>query len=228
MRQMSAPISSWDAEGLDRCQRGDPGALAEVRDKFQAPLLGILLARGATRTEAEDLLADLWADCVAGAEDKPSLLEKFNGKSSMQGWLATIATNRWIDFKRRSAKQVDLTPAAGDGKEQDVFDRMPGAPAPEKEESLTTLLRDCLRAAFNSCSPQAMVLLRLVYLYDLSQREIVRMLGWSESKVSRFLARAMKDIETHTLKELKRRDPWLELSWQDFVDLCETCQVGFL
>ena len=62
-----------------------------------------------------------------------------------------------------------------------------------------------------------MVLLRLVYLHDLTQREIVRMLGWSESKVSRFLARAMKEIETHTLKELKKRDPWLELSWQDFV-----------
>ena len=117
---MSAPISSWDAEGLARCQRGDPAALADLRDKLQAPLFGILLARGASRTEAEDLLADLWADCVAGSEDKPSLLEKFNGRSTIQGWLATIATNRWIDFKRRGVKQVDLTASSSEGREQDV------------------------------------------------------------------------------------------------------------
>ena len=38
----------------------------------------------------------------------------------------------------------------------------------------------------------------------------------------------MEQIETRTLRELKKRDPWLELSWQDFVDLCETYQVSFL
>ena len=73
-----------------------------------------------------------------------------------------------------------------------------------------------------------MVMLRLVYLHELTHREIVRMLGWSESKVSRFLSHAMREIETRTLRELKRHDPWLELTWQDFVDLCETYEIGFL
>jgi len=39
---------------------------AELREKCHNSLLGILLSRGANRTEAEDLLADLWADCVPG------------------------------------------------------------------------------------------------------------------------------------------------------------------
>ncbi len=228
IKPMSSPTSSRDAEGVDRCQRGDPAALAELRDKLQLPILKTLLSRGASRTEAEDLLADLWADCVPGADDRPSLLQKYNGKSTVQGWLATIATNRWIDFKRRGAKQVDLSRDTSEGTDRDVFDRMPAAQSTAKEDTLTTLLRDCLRAAFASCSPEAMVLLRLVYLHELTQREIVRMLGWSESKVSRFMASAMKQIESRTLRELKKRDPWLELSWQDFVDLCETYKVGFL
>ena len=100
MPTMSSPINSWDADGIERCQHGDPQALGELRNQFQTPMLQTLLARGATRTEAEDLLADLWADCVPGADDRPSLLQKFNGKSTLQGWLTTVATNRWIDFKR--------------------------------------------------------------------------------------------------------------------------------
>ena len=224
---MSPQKSEQGLEGLDRCQRGDPSALAELRQRMHGPIFGILLSRGASRTEAEDLLADLWADCVPGAEDRPSLLEKFTGKSTLQGWLATIATNRWIDFKRRAAKCVEL-PGSAENAGSDAFDKLPGTAAATKEETLTALLRDSLRAAFQKASPEAMVLLRLVYLHDLTQREIVTMLGWSESKVSRFLTRAMEEIEKLTLAEIKGRDPWLELSWQDFVDLCESHQVSFM
>ena len=46
--------------------------------------------------------------------------------------------------------------------------------------------------------------------------------------VSRLLSRAMEQIESDTLGELKKRDAWLELTWQDFLDLCQTHQIGFL
>src|SRR5581483_5151920 len=100
------------------------------------------------------------------------------------------------------------------------LEQLPAASSAAKEETLVGLLRDSLQAAFARCSPEAMVLLKLVYLHGLTHREIVRMLGWSESKVSRYLARALDEIGRRTLRELKQRDPWLELSWQDFVDLC--------
>src|SRR5437867_6646166 len=77
-----------------RCHQGDPGALAELRERFHGILAGILLTRGASRTETEDLLADLWADCVPGDDERPSLLEKFSGRCSLRSWLATVATNR--------------------------------------------------------------------------------------------------------------------------------------
>jgi DNA-directed RNA polymerase specialized sigma24 family protein len=108
------------------------------------------------------------------------------------------------------------------------LDRLQAAPLDEPEDALVNLLRDSLSAAFGRCSPEVMVLLRLRYLHDVSQREIVRMLGWHESKVSRVLSQAMWDIEANVLREIKRRDPWLELTWSDFVALCETRQIGFL
>jgi RNA polymerase sigma factor (sigma-70 family) len=225
---MCSQPSQLADEGLDKCRQGDPEALAALRNKYHESLMSILLSRGATQTETEDLLADLWTDCVPGDTERPSLLEKFSGTCTLHGWLATVATNRWIDLKRKQIRRVELTPNGQDGSEPNPLYGLSAAPPALKEEPLVGILRDSLEAGFARCPPDAMVLLRLVYLHELTQREIVRMLGWSESKVSRFLGRAMQTIETHTLQELKRRDPWLELSWQDFVDLCETHQVGFL
>src|SRR5579862_3266053 len=98
---MAPPAGELDDELADvnRCLQGDSAALARLRDHCDASLLNILLSRGANRTEAEDLLADLWFDCVPGSDDKPSLLEKFSGKSKVMGWLSTVATRRWIDNK---------------------------------------------------------------------------------------------------------------------------------
>lgn len=226
---MSSQASQLDGESLQvaRCRQGDGDALAELRERCQSPLLGILLARGANRTEAEDLLADLWADCVPGNDDRPSILEKFSGKCTLQGWLATVATNRWVDRKRKQSRFVESIQDASGKAEHDYLTRLEAA-SYASEDTLIALLRDSLKAAFINCSPEARVLLRLVYLHELSQREIVQMLGWSESKVSRFLSKAMEEIETHTLAEVKKRDPWLELAWQDFVELCETHQIGFM
>jgi RNA polymerase sigma factor (sigma-70 family) len=208
------------------CQQGEAGALADLRARCQQPVLNILLARGASRTEAEDLLADLWADCVPGPGERPSLLEKFSGKCSLQGWLATVATNRWVDLKRKQARRAELESHNGPG--GDPLAEIPALPNPVQEAALVVLLRDSLQAAFAACPADAMVCLRLVYMHGLTQRELMQLLGWSESKVSRFLSHAMEQIEKLTLAEVKKRDPWVDLSWQDFVDLCETHEIGFL
>ena len=71
-------------------------------------------------------------------------------------------------------------------------------------------------------------MLRLVYLHGLSQREVARLWSCHESKVSRFLSQALADIQRNTLQETRRQDLWLDLSWQDFLDLCQTQQIGFL
>ena len=81
-----------------QCRNGDPQALADLREKCHASLMNILLSRGASRTETEDLLADLWADCVPGNAERPSLLEKFSGKCTLLGWRkATLAAHEAAD-----------------------------------------------------------------------------------------------------------------------------------
>src|SRR5437899_6668870 len=107
---MSSQAKQADATGeqLQKWQLGNADALAELRHTCHQALAKILLSRGATPTETDDLLADLWTDCVPGPEDRPSLLEKFSGNCTVLGWLATVATNRWVDLKRRQARQAEL------------------------------------------------------------------------------------------------------------------------
>ena len=210
-----------------RCQQGDPAALAGLRESHHASLFNILRARGATADEADELLADLWGDCVPKDNDQPALLDKFSGKCSVQAWLATVATRRWIDLKRKQTRHGETNLAARDG-ESDPLENLPSTATTFHEDTLVELLRESLHTAFAACAPADLLMLRLVYLHGLTQRELMRMWGWSESKVSRQLAHAMERIERTTLENLKQQDSWLDLTWQDFVDLCETHRIGFL
>src|SRR5256885_16416126 len=119
-------------------------------------------------------------------------------------------------------------PIPEDGTRTTFFHRVPATPREDQESALVELLRESLKAGFAGCSPEAMLLLRLVYLHGVTQREIVRMLGWHESKVSRMLSSAMEHIQAETLRQLKEREPWLTFTWEDLLDVCETEQTGFL
>jgi len=213
---------------VERCQDGDREALSELRERNNASLRNILIARGANSSEAEEILAEVWAKCVPGGEQHPSLLEKFNGNCKVQNWLARVATNRWLDAKRQEKFRGEPPVTADAGSRTEFFYRVPATPKEDVDSTLVALLRDSLKAAFASCQPEALVLLRLVYLHDVTQREVMRMVGWSESKVSRTISQALDHIHTETLKQLKQREPMLTLTWQDFQDLCESDPGGFL
>jgi RNA polymerase sigma factor (sigma-70 family) len=214
---------------VQNCLRGAAAALGDLRDRFDGKLRAILRARGASATEADDTLADLWGDCVGNRPGHPALLEKYSGKCPLQAWLAMVATNRWFDAKRHEARGGKIMGMGSElSGEATRFDG-PGQPAATGfEDAIVDLLRDSLKTSFAACAPRDMVLLRLVFIHGLSQREVARALGWNESKLSRNLSQAMKNIETRTLAEIKKRDPWLVLNWQDFLDLCHTRQIGFL
>jgi RNA polymerase sigma factor (sigma-70 family) len=220
-----AALLGEDLRLAERCREGDTAALAVLRERHSGSLMNILVARGANPAEAEDVLGDVWARCVPGGEDHPSLLEKYNGKCPVQNWLCRVATNRWLDGKRRE-KYWSEPPPSDEGQTTFV-NRVPDQVREDLDSTLVGMLRDSLRAAFGQCPPHALVLLHLVYRHGVTQREVMRMLSWSESKVSRALSGAMEQIRDRTLAEVKKRDPWLHPTWQDFVELCQSEPLGF-
>jgi RNA polymerase sigma factor (sigma-70 family) len=203
-----------------RCVAGDFGAQKQLRAILNQFVKGCLLRRGATYTEADDIVGDLSAESLAPGESHLCLLRKYHGKCSFKSWLTRVATNRWIDFKRREAFVVQM-PLDENKVSADPIEGFPSQEAGNVEELLLNLLRTCLQFALGACTAEELLRLRLFYLEDLSQGEIGKMWGWHGSKVSRELRETMRRIESRTLSRLRLIDPWLTVSWDDILSLAD-------
>jgi RNA polymerase sigma factor (sigma-70 family) len=204
------------------CMRGEDRPMRDLQERLHKRLMGQLVNRGASETEAADLLADLWAECVVGREGRPPLFEKYHGKCALYTWLVTVATHRLVDLKRRQRFQGELPVSRDNEEDGPDFDRLPGhsGRVDGDDAALRELMRGALRKALVEVEAEAFTLLQLVYMHGVMQREVARVFGWHESKVSRTLDAAMEAIAARTMREIKAIDPWLELSWQDFVEMC--------
>ncbi len=204
----------------ERCIRGDADAHNALRSAYHNVVCRVLMSRGASETEAEDVAGDLFTDCIVRAKDGESLLSSYGGRCSLKSWLLTVATNRLIDAKRRGRFSRHL----GNGLEEEQIE---GAEVPLAGENLNEandpglvrLLRFSLRKAISACEREDYVMLCLVYLHGVTQREIAELWDWHESKVSRSLSRALKTISTLTMESVHIAEPGLELNWNDFLEL---------
>ncbi len=223
--------SDGDGERADELQlveaalSGDEAAATKIRSRERNSYLEtILRRRGASPTEAQDIVADVWADCFDSNKNRGSLLERFHGKGPLEGFLTRTALNRLIDYKRRGKFRGELPQQANreTGQPADAFDSLPSGDDDglAADDSLVTLLRDALVHAFANCDPEKLAILRLVNVYGIDQATVGRMWGWSQSKISRALSALMEEVRDATLAEVHRTDPWLELHWEDFVALC--------
>ena len=194
------------------CAEGDEAAAKTLITRAEQKLRGILIRRGANNTLTEDLLTDLWSDCCA-PRGRSGLLRKYSGKCSLDTWLATVLIRRWLDSVRRDGRLQPL-PADRFGESHGIQSE------PQSDSDMEVLLSEALQFAFDRCDPEALVMLQLVYLQGLSQRQLAVAWRVSESKISRVLSKAARRIRTDTLTQIRRRDPLLAFGWNDVVGLC--------
>jgi RNA polymerase sigma-70 factor (ECF subfamily) len=92
---------------IERAQRGDERALAELLDRFAQPLYSAVILPGVGhRADAEDILRET----LAAAAERIGDFRPREG-AGIWGWLRRIATNRIIDRSRRLAAQRRMTDA---------------------------------------------------------------------------------------------------------------------
>lgn len=87
-----------DRDLADRCRTGEPGAFEELY-RVHAPRLFGLACRMVGRTDAEDLLQDIFLT----AHRKMGL---YKGESALGTWLFRLATNLCLDFLRSRANRT--------------------------------------------------------------------------------------------------------------------------
>jgi len=210
---------------------GDEVAIAAIRnDETNRRITAMVIQRGASPTEADELVADIWSEAFKSWKGKQPLLARFDGKGNIVSFLGRCALNRLIDQKRRARFRGDLPGTDGSRGSNDdsssalvdTFDTLEGETGTfgEVDDNLVDLLRDALVSAMAKCPPQTLLIMKLVTLRGIQQKTISDMWGWSHSKVSRALTAAMEDMKRETLAEIKSADPWLEIRWSDIVKLC--------
>ena len=77
-----------------------------------------------------------------------------------------------------------------------------------------------VKTAFRECDAEDFVLVQLAHANGVRGRELARMFSCSEAKISRDLERARHKLAVATMDGVRAQDPWLELQWEDFVELC--------
>lgn len=172
-------------ELLWRCGQEERRALAELYSLTSAKLFGIILRICGERQAAEDVLQDVYLTIWkrAGAYEP--------GRASPITWLATIARNRAIDWRRAQGGRV-MTPIDD---APPIADERPAADALLLADEATERLHLCL----DQLEPRARDAIRTAFFDGLTYAELAERcavpLGTMKSWVRRGLMRLRACVE---------------------------------
>lgn len=213
-----------DLDLVERSLTGDTAAVREFHDTYRPLLERVLMSRGVERTQAEDLVADLVAECFGAGKKGVSrpLLEKYEGRSSLSTWMIRTTWNRWIDRKRRDKFRGELPGTDDEDLVGDPFDRRAADEDQDDllDADLAELMGAAIRGAFESLEPEVLLMLKLSFLHGISQTMIARMWQCDQTRVSRMLSTARTQVAKETMRRIHEADGKIQLEWEDFQKLC--------
>jgi RNA polymerase sigma factor (sigma-70 family) len=132
------------------------------------------------RTTAEDLTSDIFNKALT------SFVKYDSGKAAFSTWIFSIARNTLIDYYRRRSKEQRLRKEAES--KAAAFSKSPEEEASHSEEIIE--LRKCL----SLLNPNERELISLKFSGEMTNREISKITGLSESNVGTILCRAVRKL----------------------------------
>ncbi len=187
------------------CAAGADEAWAALRDHWLPRVEAFLRGRGATAAEAatvrEGLPGHLWErGRGAGA---PPRIGTFRGDSALFTWLAVVAL-RLLQRERRAVRAAP-GPAVTPGGAVD--------PAPTPLQSAVgheqaARLEHALHDAWGTLTPRECLAVLLRFRDGLPQKEIARLLGVGEPRVSRLLDAGLRRLREEVGRRLRETPPY--------------------
>jgi len=200
-----------------RCLEGERDAILEFQQIYRPILIAFLRQTGASEIEATEVTDSLWADLLIERPNNRPRLATYGGKAALKTWLRPLVLNRLIALKRAKKYREEIEEG---GLDLEQLKDINGAVRRlEAELPLIELMKDALETGFRECSSEHFVLLHLKHMDGLHFEELARMFGRSPSSVERDVKKAIVRVRKATLDRAKALDKWLELTWEDFVDL---------
>lgn len=134
-------------------------------------------------------------------------LDNFEGRGSMEGWLTRITTNTCLNLLRRAKRRPELTVSDLTEDETSWLDSNMGAAAAERHQSSerSMVAADLTERVLQTLSPDDQLVLTMIDGEDNSVKDVVKMTGWSESKVKVQAFRARRRMREAVEKLLARK-----------------------
>ncbi len=134
-------------------------------------------------------------------------LDSFEGRGSMEGWLTRITTNTCLNLLRSAKRRPELTVSDLTEDETAWLDSNMGAAAAERHESNERGLvaADLTERVLQTLSADDQLVLTLIDGEENSVKDVVKLTGWSESKVKVQAFRARRRMREAVEKLLGRK-----------------------
>ncbi len=181
-------ISEDESRLIQRAQRGDKAACAELYDSHYDAVYRYCYYRLGDAELAQDLTAEVFVRMV-------EKLERFKLKGRpLLAWLYTIARNLTIDVYRKQEKvthlSIDEASALATGHEADL------ARAVDRG-----LRADCLAAALDHLTEDQRLVILLKFMEGRNNGQVARILSKSEGAVKSLQHRALSALRRAILRE---------------------------
>ena len=196
---MLTPRDAWTersealAQSLARVALGDRAAFATLYQTSSAHLFGVILRINPDRSQAEDILQDIFVNIWRAAPDFDAT------RSQPLTWLTSIARNRAIDSLRRQKTEVPTISrhalVSGSGAEgEDEIDLLANQPSPDAGP--LELLQQAAQArdvthCLGQLSAEQQQCVALTYYQGLSHSEVADHLAQPLGTVKSWVRRAL-------------------------------------
>jgi RNA polymerase sigma-70 factor (ECF subfamily) len=134
-------------------------------------------------------------------------LGSYEGRGSMEGWLTRITTNTCLNLLRNSKRRPELTASDLTDDETTWLDNNLAGAAMERHQSSERSLvaADLAGRVLQTLAPDDQLVLTLIDGEENSVKDVVKMTGWSESKVKVQAFRARRRMRAAVEKLLSRK-----------------------
>jgi RNA polymerase sigma-70 factor (ECF subfamily) len=134
-------------------------------------------------------------------------LGSYEGRGSMEGWLTRITTNTCLNLLRSSKRRPELTVSDLTEDQTNWLDNKLTDAATERHQSSERSLvaADLAGRILQTLAPDDQLVLTLIDGEEASVKDVVKMTGWSESKVKVQAFRARRRMREAIEKLLARK-----------------------